>query len=515
MSEVTVESLLKRHDRAMTKTMEWKELLDATYFYAMPNRNPFDDTLTPGTTLNERVFDNTLPLALRKFVNRMIKALTPPEINWLKLVPGRQIPDDQKSAKEQQLQHATETFFFYLRESNFDLVIQEAFMDMAISTGVIQVNEGDEANPIIFSAIPQDQIGFETDPLGNLSGFFRIWKNIPIEQAMHLWDDKLKIPPQVHNRQQPICLTIKECSYLDFKTKKYCYYVIEDDCKELMFEDEMESWPWIGFRWSRHPGEDRGRGPAIDAMPTAATINRAIEDELKSAALKANPPYMAFHDYVINPYSFQVEPNTIIPVNPLGTETWPIAPLPGGGDITFGALVVNDLRAQINEIMLTQPLQPLQNEPVRTATEVAITQNELRENAGAAFSRVQRELFDPLVKRVLYILKKRGLIDPIVIDGKEVSITYHTPLSVSKDANDVRTFVEYFQIIAGLFTPGIAINLVDAPKLPRWIGSKLNTQLDLIKSDLQIKDLIKQALQMAQGAAEGQQPGPASPGMTI
>ena len=514
MSEEKVQQLLKRHDRAMEKTAQWRDLLDTTYFYALPNRNPFNNTTSRGNMQNEQVYDNTLVLALRKFVNRMIKALLPPEVDWLKLIPGREIPEEDREEKERELQAITETFFFYLRQSNFDLVIHEAFMDMAISTGVIQINEGGEDDPLMFSSVPSDKIGFESDQMGDLSAFFRTWPDVPVDQAQAIWNDNLKIPAEaIENKEDPK-LCIKEISYYDFKEKVYRYYVIDAHTRTIMLEEEMTSWPWIGFRWSRYPGEDRGRGPALDAVPTAATINKAIEDELKSAALAANPPYMAYTDSIINPYNFKVEPNAIISVNPGGTETWPIAPLPGGGDISFSALVVNDLRAQINEIMMAQPLNPLQNGPVRTATEVAVTQNELRENAGAAFSRVQRELFDPLVKRVIYILKKKGLMAPVTIDGREVAISYSTPLSVSKDTTDVQTFVEFYQILAGMFTPGIAINLLDAPKLPRWIGSKLNTQLDLIKDSDQVEALIQQALQMAEGAAEQQQPGPQEPGAT-
>ena len=333
-----------------------------------------------------------------------------------------------------------------------------------------------------------------------------------MEQLASLWpQDDFTIPEEAFkNQADPKVLNVKECSYFDFDKEKFQYYVIATDFKEIMLHEEQESWPWLGFRWSRRAGEDRGRGPALMASYTAATINKALEDELRGAALKAQPPYMAYHDYVINPWNFKVEPNTIIPVNPIGTETWPIAPLPAGGDITFTAIVINDLRAQVNEMMFTQNLQPLQNDPVRTATEVAIKQSEMRDNQGTSFSRVQRELLVPLVRRILFILQKKGLMrKTLTIDNKEVAISFQTPLSTSKDANDVQNFMEYFQIISAMFTPGIAINLLDAPKIPRWVGEKLNSELSLIKDQTQIKQLIEQAAEAALGAVEEQQPGPA------
>jgi hypothetical protein len=509
MTEISAENLLKRHARAMTRAEQWRDLLDFAYYYSMPQRNPWDMNVTPGEERGVNLYDMTLPLATQKFVNRTIQALFPPQIEWLKFIPGERIEEEDKEEVAKLLQKDTKDFFFYLEQSNFDVVIQEALEDMAVSTGVLQINEGPDDDPLIFSAVPNDKVGLETGPNGDFSGFFREWKDLPLEQLNELWGDDLVIPEQALNQSDPRTINIKECSYKDFKTEKYEYYVVASDFKEIMLQKTQESWPWLGFRWSRRSGEDRGRGPAMMASYTAATINKAMEDELRSAALKASPPFMAYHEYVINPWNFKVEPNTIIPVNPLGTETWPIAPLPIAGDITFTAIVLNDLRAQIQEMMFTQPLQPLQNEPVRTATEVAIKQGEMRENQGTSYSRVQRELLVPLVRRMTFILQKKGLMRKnLKVDGKEVAISFQTPLSTSKDANEVQNFMEYFQIISALFTPGIAINLLDAPKIPQWVGEKLNSNLSLIKNEEEIKKLIQQAAEAALGAIEQQQPGP-------
>lgn len=499
--------LLQRRQRAVTNRENWRELLDATYKYALPNRNVWDDQNTTGENYNWDVYENTLGLGLRKFVNRMINALVPPDQNWVNLKAGSFIPKDQVEDKNEILQNVTDTFFFYLRQSNFDLVIHEAFTDMAISTGVIQINEGPAEDPLLFSSIPSNTVAFESGPRGDLSAFFRDWYRIAPEYALFVWGDEFKLPEALKNKSEAFEMNLYEISYFDFKERIYKYFVIEESTKEIVFSKSEESWEWIGFRWSRLPGEDAGRGPAIEAMPTAATLNKAMEYEMKAGALAAAPPLMAYTEHVINPYTFNVAPNEIIAVKPIGTETWPIAPLPVGGDITFTSIIMNDLRAQVNEIMMAQPLQPLQDSPVRTATEVAVIQNQLREDAGAQFSRVQRELFDPLVKRVLWILQKKGLIEPIIIDGKEVTLTYQTPLSISKNQNDVQTFLQFFEIMGGIFTPGVAINLIDAPKIPGWIGEKLNAELSLIKDEQQIIKLIKDAQEIAKDAIEEQQPG--------
>ena len=174
--------------------------------------------------------------------------------------------------------------------------------------------------------------------------------------------------------------------------------------------------------------------------------------------------------------------------------------------------MINDLRAQINEVLLAQPLIQPQDAPIRTATEVSITQSEIRDNAIAYFSRLQRELFDPIVKRVLYILQKKGIMEPLIVDGKEVSIKYKTPLTASKGQINVQTFMQLYGILAQLYTPGAAINLVQATKLPGWLGQQLGAELDLLKDEGQINALLKEAQELARNAIEQQQRGPAEPG---
>ena len=507
-----VTSLLKRRERAMSRKANWRDLLDTTYSYFLPNRNVWNRQTTPGENLNADVYDSSGPLGLRKFVNRMINALTPPDQNWVSFVAGTEIPEESVEEVNLQLQNITDTFFFYLRQSNFDLVIHEAFTDMAISTGVMQANEGSEDEPLIFSAIPSDTVAYDSGPRGDLSAFYRDWGGITADHAFHIWGEEFLIPEQLKNRDKPIEMDLYEISYYDFVDKIYKYLVIEKSSKQVVYFKVEESWEWIGFRWAKLAGEDSGRGPAIDAMPTVATINKAVADELKSAALKANPPYMAFTDTVINPWTFKIAPNEVIPVNPTGTGTWPIAPLPGGGDISFTAIVINDLRAQVADIMMAQPTQPIQNGPVRTATEVISVQNDLRENAGAQFIRVQTELFDPLVRRVLWILQRKGLIPELIIDGKQVSLNYLTPLSLSKNETDLQKFMLWYQAVATVLGPEAAIGVINAPKFPRWSGEKAGAELDLIKDEQEIITLLQQAQEAAKDAIDGEQPGPEAAG---
>lgn len=507
----TPKYLLRRRERAMGEKANWLALMNQAYTFALPNNNLYA-MQSPGSNLAWPVYDCTLELGLTKFVNRMINALVPSDVNWVKFISGSLVPDEEQEETDLALQEITDTFFFYLRQSNFDLVIHEAFTDMAISLGVIQINEGPDDDPLIFSCIPSACVAIETGPRGNITAFYRDWCNIYDYHAYELWGDDFNIPLSLQkNGDEDICMDLYEFTYHDYRDGLYKYFVIEKSTSEIVYRNESASWEWIGFRWSKLASEDYGRGPVLSALPSAVTINKAMQDELSLAALKCAPPVMAVTENIVNPYTFKIAPNEIIRVMPGTGSDFPIQPFPVAGDIQFASLIVNDLRSQINEIMMSMPLNLPPKGPVRTATEVAMTQNELRENAGAQFSRVQKELFDPLIERVLWILQKKGFIRPLNVDGKEVALSYTTPLSVSKDQADLQNLLQFFEITAGMFTPGAAINIIDAPRVPRWIGQKLNVDLTLIKSEGQILELLQQAQNIAEQAIEQQQPGQPQP----
>ena len=80
---------------------------------------------------------------------------------------------------------------------------------------------------------------------------------------------------------------------------------------------------------------------------------------------------MAASDSAFNQETFTPMPGSIVPVQMIMGE-WPIKPFEQSGNIQFNALLVNDFRQQINELMYSSPLGQV-NAPNRTATEAEDT----------------------------------------------------------------------------------------------------------------------------------------------
>jgi hypothetical protein len=74
-----------------------------------------------------------------------------------------------------------------------------------------------------------------------------------------------------------------------------------------------------------------------------------------------------------------------------------------------------------------------------TATEVAERMADLSRQIGAAFGRLQAELVNPVLQRVIYILKKQGRIKIPVVNGREIKIRSSSPLAQAQQQQDVAT----------------------------------------------------------------------------
>ncbi len=71
------------------------------------------------------------------------------------------MPSDQTESIDNQLEEVTEYVFQIMQNSNFGQEAHEAFLDLAVGTGCLLVEEGDALNPVRFNAIPLPQLVLE------------------------------------------------------------------------------------------------------------------------------------------------------------------------------------------------------------------------------------------------------------------------------------------------------------------------------------------------------------------
>jgi hypothetical protein len=132
---------------------------------------------------------------------------------------------------------------------------------------------------------------------------------------------------------------------------------------------------------------------------------------------------------------------------------------------------------------------------------------DLSRRIGSAFGRLQAELVQPVLQRVIYILKKQGRIEVPVINGREVKVRSVSPLAQAQANQDISNVARYLQLVGGTFGPEMLQMLIDSEKSAIYLAKKFGVPESLIRDEEQRKQIAAIAQQLAQqqsGAQLGQ-----------
>ena len=503
--KLSPEDLIKRHDIAMRKKDDFRDLYDEAYEFALPQRNLYDgywEGKVGGSKKMARVFDSTAINSTQRFANRLQSGIFPPQRSWCRLEPGPDIPNDRRNEAQAALDVYTDKLFATLKQSNFDIAMGEFLLDLAVGTAVMIVQPGDDVSPINFVPVPQYLVSFEEGANGQVDNVYRRMR-IKGESIQQQWKDA-KIDPELQKKidDKPTDdVELVEATVFDYRSGKYGYYVIHKESKTEVVYRVMPYSPWVVARYMKVAGEIYGRGPLITALPDIKTLNKTLELLLKNASLAIAGVYTAADDGVLNPNTVKIIPGAIIPVaRNGGPQGEALKALPRSGDFNVSQIVINNLQMSIKRILLDESLPP-DNMSARSATEVVERMKELSQNLGSAFGRLINETMIPLVTKTLEVMDSRGLVDlPLKVNGLEVRITPVAPLAMAQSMDEVNKVLQFAQIAQGAGPEG-SMSLKVGEMLD-YIGEKLGIPAKLRTSPAERAQRMQDMAQMAQQAAQ-------------
>jgi hypothetical protein len=505
MMRLKPEDILKRHDIALRKKEDFRDLYDEAYEFALPQRNLYDgyyEGKVGGAKKMNRVFDATAINSTQRFANRLQSGIFPPQRKWCRLETGPDIPEDRKAEASAALDIYADKMFATLKQSNFDIAMGEFLLDLAVGTAVMMVQPGDDTSPINFIPVPQFLVAFEEGANGQVDNVYRRMR-IKGEAIIQQWRDAT-IPSDLQQKidQKPTeDFELIEATVFDPKRGDFCYHVIHKESKQELVYRRLKKSPWVVSRYMKVAGEIYGRGPLITALPDIKTLNKTLELVLKNASLAISGVYTAADDGVLNPATVKIIPGAIIPVaRNGGPQGESLKPLPRAGDFNVAQIIMGDLRGNIKRILLDESLPP-DNMSARSATEVVERMKELSQNLGSAFGRLINETMIPLVSKILQVMDDRGIIDmPLRVNGLEVKVAPVAPLAMAQNMEDVTNVMQFVQMAQGFGPEGQA-----TPKMGEitdYIADKLGipTRLrnDSAERQYNLQQIAQQAAQVAE-----------------
>lgn len=511
--QMSVTALKKRIEKAWNETDQWRSYLDDAYKLAAPGRNRFGGTRTPGDQPGNEVFDSTLMSATNRFANRLQAELYPAFQEWVKLTPDKPVDTLEEDEQRQiaiEAEVATALVFATIGGSNFSTIINPVLIDLAFGQAAIHVDDTPiESDQLLeFVAVNPADLAFDCGPHGATWGIFRRHR-LPAWLVEKTWQ-KADVPDTPEWRDK---VEKSMTGDVEVDVDEACYYCSKDGVwhTDILLNSDpanratplrilgtkRKQCRWIVPRWSHITGESRGRGPVLQALPEAKSLNKAKELLLINGSFQIHPAQTYLDDGVFNPGNFSLIPGSLTPVGyNSGARGATIQKLDVGGDLHLTQFIFEDMQMSIKKIMLDDQLPPEQG-AVRSATEWNARQQELANNIGAPFGRIFHELTRPLIEVVLDILRDRGILEKhISIKGKLFDLKVTSPFAQAQNVNEVGAMAHFLELAGLYLAPEEYEQYIKKPSITSYFAQRLG---------LPLEETVYTAAEVEQKKAEEQQ----------
>jgi hypothetical protein len=471
MSDEINYMISNRFIAAKAKHDMWHSLWQDCYDYALPQRGQLTGNYTPANRRGERLYDATAMDAVDQLASLLLGNLTPPLTPWFGLKAGTNLTEEQAKAITPQLEKASRLMQAHFDQSNFIVEIHQCFLDLVVAgTASLAFEEAEpgELSAFQFTAIPLSEVVLDEGQRGKLDIVFRTVL-LTLSQILMKYegaDIPLKIF-QEGNKNPDEKFHLIECVVQSKEKHGKLFALLSPDTQDILYQSALPHSPFINFRWMKSPGEIYGRSPVMKTLPDIKTANKVVELILKNASISVTGIWQAEDDGVLNLSNIELVPGAIIS-KAVGSKGLTPLEMPARFDVS--QLVLQDLRNRIRHALLVDRLPQMGNGKT-TATEISIRSDEMTLLLGATFGRLQVELLNPLIQRAYSILRQRGAIPDLPLDGRTVAIDHRSPLARSQSSRNVQNALGWVQA-ANSLGPEIS-NQIDRPALMNYLTEML------------------------------------------
>lgn len=511
----------KRRDaaEAFARMRPYHAELLAIYEYYMPfrvptqARSPSTGQGQGGERRTDRLFDATGVAAAMSFAGRMQADWVPANQEFFSLEAGPLVPKEDRPDRNKALQEIAEIVHATLPKAH--VTVHEMMFDLFAGTGAMFFETGDEHEMIRGRAVPILEMAMDEGPWGDV--WYRWWKRTYKLRDLEAAWPKGNISDQLAQaiRQDKHATTeIIQHTYYDPRETAWhlCVWSDKDHPENAIWRTRYRADPWVTPRLFKVPGETMGRGFAHLGMPFVKTANAVRELALKAAAFAIMGIWMYRDDGIFNPETARFDSMSFWPVSSTGGSFGPaLARLPVPDNFDVSSVVMQDERAQIQRVLMDDEL-PDEQDPVRSATEIAGRLKRYARMNGGTGARLAMEMVVPLVQRAIDILEGSGKLPTgIKIDQMLVKANVIAPAAAAQRVEKVERAVNFIQMITMLLGPQAAMLVTEIetllPQMGRWMG--IEEQYLRSKGDVrELKGLVAELVAQQQQAKAGPPPPP-------
>ena len=479
---MNTEMILQSYDMAKSRRDAWQSLWQECYDYALPQRESFGASGI-GRNKTSHLYDRTAVDSVEQLAASLLGNLTPPWSQWFGFTPGPEMSAEDAQLLSPALEKAARLMQSHLDRSNFTTEIHQCFLDVIVggtATLLFEESQIGGYSAFRFKSIPLAEAALEEGArTGRLDTIYREVSMSVAEMQDRFAD--IVLPSKIiaqSEKDKNAQFSVLETVIPNGLAYDYAAFLIEDISNPILLATgSFSQTPFISFRWMKSPGEIYGRSPVMKSLPDIKTANKVVELILKNASIAASGIWQADDDGVLNLANIELLPGTIIP-KAVGSNGLTPLQMPSNFDVS--QIVLEDLRSRIRHALMVDRLGMIGQRQM-TATEVLERSSEMALLLGATYGRMQSELLTPLIQRAYNILRRRGEVPDIDIDGRLVSLDYRSPLALGQGQSNIQNTLYWINTVLSMGPEAAtAINLSAAA---RQLGKALGVPSDLIREN--------------------------------
>ncbi len=491
--EVDIGKLKKRCQKVWQGRSPWQNIYQEAYDYAVPMRRPGGISKTSKYT--DRLFDMTAPMSAMYFAGQLQRDLFPAGQPAFVLETGpiaaMALAKPERNRLDRILFETSTLIHPFFLAGDWDTAVHEMCVDLAVGTGALLPVKGTPDKPLMFCAIPFDQLAIGVDAYGRVN--FVSWKqdDIELDQLLGAFPDGV-FPDGMKERAvlhggDPV--TLYQDFYADPRPGGGWHFVAYvDQSAEPIRHERYRTQPIAIPRYYRVPGEAYGRGVILTALPTIKTLNKVQELALKTAAISMLGIWGYRSGGTFNPDTVRMGPGEFWAMQATGGMLGPdVTRLDTPGSLNVANVLVGDLQSQIKQAMFDTRLPEYQGTP-RSASEMAARMQQRTNIHIGAFGRLVNEIMPVIVPRVAEILSDFGMLPQVArVDDLLVAISVRSPMKAALNADRLAAIANYHDLVLSFAGPEKARLYENMDKIMDRIGEGLQIDKDLIPDENQKK----------------------------
>lgn len=492
----------------------WSKHYDDIRDYAQPYRQPVLKGDAKGRSRTNKIYDATAVVSAWRGAHKLRKTLTPDFKPFFTLAPGPMVTDqDQRQSLKRLLDDISKVAVMVFNQGDFSAAADEFYQDLYAGDAHMLVLRGRGLDNLVdFIPLPAQSVETEDDSSGRRKRW--MYKElIEVGKITERWpdaqlSDRLKRLNRSSNGTKEVELTIA-CTRQDRTDPNippgYDLQVCDHEDSSEIWHEELRTSCFVSGRFFKVPGETRGRGPLMLALPHIKTLNKAVELQLKAAAFAVLGAWMTSDDGVYNPRTSVLTPGGMLKVKSTGGRRGAsIADLGLPKQFDVASLVSNEMRMQIREMLLDQQLPPEEG-AVRSPTEIIARLRRLTDDIQGAFGRMYREILIPLVQRVLDILDQWNLLPTMPqVDNLLVSLQILSPLAEGQALEEAERATRWLATAFEILGPEQVDLVADRTRAAVYLHEVMGAPNEVIHSPEKRQENVANAAVLAAQVVENQ-----------